>query len=101
MIRRLNTVYCYIVCEGKSPQPANPDPVFEFEAESIYEAKEQATLYYQNHKVMSDWYKLDPTSKWQDRPKDRETVFARKTFRIIPESADRNAKEAYVELLMV
>ncbi len=94
------TAYCYIVGEGKSPQPANPDPVFEFEAESINEAKEQVTLYCQNHKVMSHWYKLDPISKWQDMPKDSEIVFARKTFRVIPKSAGQKVQKTYVELLM-
>lgn len=92
--------YFYIVCEGKSPQPANLDPVFEFEAESINEAKEQAAFYCRNHEVMSHWYKLDPTSKWQDVPKDSETVFARRTFRVIPKSAGRKVQKTYVELLM-
>lgn len=65
------------------PEPVQPSPTSEFEVKDLNDAKEKVDEICENHGIMSDWYKRDPMSKWEDAPfDDSETMFARRIFRL-------------------
>lgn len=72
----------------------------ELKAQTLNEAKAQATRVFKNHSDMSKWYHLDKTSKWGGVVKDDEGVFARRKFVSVPEDADQKALYASIDILM-
>ncbi len=89
----------HLVTEKEVLQPVEPYPTYEFEAKDLNDAKEKVMEICENHGVMSDWCKRDPTSEWEDAPFDHDDfLFARRIFEFNTQYPDPRPRKAIIEL---
>lgn len=94
-----NYATCHLVSEERIVQHFEPCSIHEFEAKDLKDAKEQMMRICENHEVMSDWCKGDPTSEWEDAPfDDSETLLARRIFKEKTQHPTQEPRELHVEL---
>lgn len=92
----------FFVIGNEHLQPVQPEPICEFKAKDINNAKEIVTDICQKHEVMAQWGILDPTSEWEDAPFEDDDVddalFARRIFRFNTQYPAPRHRKAIIEL---
>ena len=92
-------VTCYLITEEEVLQHFEPYFIYEFEAKGLKGVKEKVLGICENHEVISDWCKGDPTSEWEDAPfDDSETLLARKIFKEKNQHPAQKPRELHIEL---